>query len=143
MADQADKDRGLAQIALRLDHLFEHRHPAGRGAYTVAEVAAGTGISDTAIRQLRRGAKTNPTIDTLLKIASFFDVPPTYWVAAETPEEQFAKRDLQTAMQNAGVKSIALRSEGLNPENMRLVTGMINMARKSQGLPEIPEAPPE
>ncbi|KQV20891.1 MULTISPECIES: helix-turn-helix transcriptional regulator [unclassified Kitasatospora] len=138
MAGQADKDKGLAQVAERLNYLFVHRHPQQRDAYSVAEVAAGTGISDTAIRQLRRGEKTNPTIDTLLRIASFFDVPPTYWVTDEAPEALFAKRDLQSAMENAGVKSIALRSEGLSPENMRLVTGMIDMARKSQGLPEIP-----
>ncbi|MGA5704570.1 helix-turn-helix domain-containing protein [Peterkaempfera bronchialis] len=140
MAGQADRDKGLAQVAARLNELFEHRHPKGRGSYTVAEVASGTGISDTLIRGMRRGEKTNPTIDTLVKIAAFFDVPPTYWVN-ENPEREVAKRDLQRAMEDAGVHSIAMRSQGLNEQSLKFVTDAIDMARRSQGLPPADEPP--
>ncbi|MEV4560868.1 helix-turn-helix transcriptional regulator [Kitasatospora sp. NPDC049285] len=138
MAGQADKDKGLAQIAARLDRLFEERRPADRGPYTVAEVSAGTGISDTLLRGMRRGDKTNPTIDTLMKIAAFFDVPPTYWVS-DDPEKEIAGRDLQRAMEDAGVQSIALRSKGLDAKGLRFVKESIDMARSSQGLPPAEE----
>ncbi len=142
MAGQADRDKGLAQIAARLDYLFEHRHPEDRDKYSVSEVSTGTGISDTLLRGMRRGGKTNPTIDTLMKLASFFDVPPTYWVA-DDPEAEVVGRDLQHAMEDAGVQSIALRSKGLNARNMRYVIESIDMARSSQGLPpaEEPDSP--
>jgi transcriptional regulator with XRE-family HTH domain len=142
MAGRADKDKGLAQIAERLNYLFEHRHPEGRGPYSFGEVSTGTGISDTLLRGMRRGDKANPTIDTLMKLAAFFDVPPTYWVAAD-PETEIAGRDLQHAMEDAGVQSIALRSKGLNARGMRYVIESIDMARSSQGLPpaEKPEEP--
>jgi transcriptional regulator with XRE-family HTH domain len=124
---------GLKVIAAKLTELFEKRRPEGR-PYTIAEVAAGTGISESTLKQLKRGLNTNPKIGTLTALAKFFDVPPTYWVSDEDPEEQFARRDLQHAMEDAGIQSIALRSQGLNAENIRLVTEMITMARKSQGL---------
>lgn len=127
-------DDGTQVIAKRLMYLFEHRHPANRGPYTIAEIAEMTGVGESTIKQLRRGIKSNPTIDTLKKLAAAFDVPPTYWLSDEDPEEQFARRDLRTAMKDAGIESIALRSQGLTPGNLRLVADMITVARKSQGL---------
>ncbi|MFJ7275464.1 helix-turn-helix domain-containing protein [Kitasatospora sp. NPDC098663] len=137
MAQQTDKDQGPALIAKRLNYLFKHRHPAGRGPYTIAEAAAGTDVSESTIKQLRSGAKANPTINTLRALAAFFDVPPTYWVT-DNPEQVFAERDLVNAMRDAGVQSIALRSQGLSAKNMARITDMLDMARESQGLPPIP-----
>ncbi|MET8980860.1 helix-turn-helix transcriptional regulator [Streptomyces sp. NPDC004539] len=138
MGGRMDKDKGLAQIAARLDRLFEERHPDNRGPYTVGEVAAGTGISDTLLRGMRRGDKTNPTIDTLVKIAAYFDVPPTYWVS-DDPDREIAGRDLQRAMEDVGVQSIALRSKGLDAQGLRFVKEVIDVARSSQGLPPVEE----
>ncbi|MEY9875744.1 transcriptional regulator with XRE-family HTH domain [Streptacidiphilus sp. MAP12-33] len=142
MAGQTDKDKGLAQIAARLNRLFERRHPEDRGPYSIGEVSTGTGISDTLIRGMRRGDKTNPTIDTLMRLAAFFDVPPTFWVS-EDPEKEIAGRDLQRAMEDAGVHSVALRTKGLDARGMRFVIESIDMARSSQGLPpaENPDEP--
>ncbi|MGW3183229.1 helix-turn-helix domain-containing protein [Kitasatospora sp. NPDC001119] len=139
MAQQAGKDQGgLPQIAARLNYLFEHRHPRTRGPYSVAEVAAGTDVGESTIKQLRRGTKANPTINTLRTISSFFDIPPTYWVSDEDPAKMFAQRDLAAAMRDAGIQSIALRSQGLGPKNMQRILEMIDMARESEGLPPIP-----
>lgn len=138
MPGQGDKDKGLAQIAERLNILFDTRTRADGGAYSIAEVSTGTGISDTLLRGMRRGDKTNPTIDTLMKIAAFFDVPPTFWVSPD-PEAEIAGRDLQRAMEDAGVHSIALRSKGLDARGLRFVKESIDMARSSQGLPPIEE----
>ncbi|MEU9041498.1 MULTISPECIES: helix-turn-helix transcriptional regulator [unclassified Kitasatospora] len=141
MVEHIDADAGVARIAARLGYLFEHRHPEGRGPYTIAEVVAGTGISESSIKQLRRGAKANPTINTLTAISSFFDAPPTIWVVPDDEVETvLARRDLTTAMRDSGVQSIALRSQGLNARNMARITDMIDMARESQGLPPIPPA---
>ncbi|MFF2545148.1 helix-turn-helix domain-containing protein [Kitasatospora sp. NPDC058063] len=141
MAQQADKDQsGLPQIAVRLTYLFEHRHPRNRGPYSVAEVAAGTDIGESTIKQLRRGTKANPTINTLRALSTFFDVPPTYWVSDEDPERMFAQRDLAAAMKDSGIQSIALRSQGLSAKNMGRILDMLDMARESEGLPPIPPA---
>lgn len=139
MAEHTEADAGAARIAARLGYLFEHRHPEGRGPYTIAEVAAGTGISESSIKQLRGRDRANPTINTLTRISTFFNAPPTIWVVPdEELEEVLAKRDLTTAMQESGVQSIALRSQGLNAKNLSRITEMIDMARESQGLPPIP-----
>ncbi|MGW2397134.1 helix-turn-helix domain-containing protein [Kitasatospora sp. NPDC001664] len=134
MAEARTGGDGAAVIAERLDHLFKHRHPADRGRYSIPEVAAGTGISESTLKQMKSGANTNPKINTLVALAKFFDVPPTYWTTEEAPESVFADRALQAAMRDAGVQSIALRSAALTPANKHLVAEMITMALKSQGL---------
>ncbi|MCG6497031.1 helix-turn-helix domain-containing protein [Kitasatospora sp. A2-31] len=125
---------GVARIAATFNYLLDNRHPQERGPYSIPEVATGTGISESTLKQMKAGANDNPKINTLVAVAKFFDVPPDIWVTDKPLNEVLIDRDLHNAMRDAGIESIALRSKDLNPENRRLVADMITVARKSQGL---------
>ncbi|MFD0274697.1 hypothetical protein ACFVHB_12450 [Kitasatospora sp. NPDC127111] len=125
---------GAARIAAVFNYLLEHRHPADRKPYSIPEIAAGTGYSESTLKGMKSGANDNPKVQTLLDVARFFDVPPDIWVSSKPLDEILADRDLHNAMRDAGIESIALRSKDLNPANRKLVADMITVARKSQGL---------
>ncbi|WP_030458966.1 helix-turn-helix transcriptional regulator [Kitasatospora sp. NRRL B-11411] len=131
---------GVARIAATFNYLLEHRHPEGRGPYSIPEISAGTGISESTLKGMKGGGNDNPKINTLVAVAKFFDVPPDIWVTDKPLAEVLIDRDLHNAMRDAGIESIALRSRDLTPENRKLVADMITVARKSQGLPEAPSA---
>jgi transcriptional regulator with XRE-family HTH domain len=127
-------------LAERLDHLFETVHPAGRGPYTNREVAnainanGGPKISATYVWQLRRGERTNPTIDHLRALASFFGVPTSYFIEDDTHRID-AELELLVALRDAGVRQIALRASGLPPESLEPVRQVIEVMRGVHGLP--------
>ncbi len=133
---------GVARIAAVFNYLLDNRHPDGRGPYTIPEVAKGTAISESTLKQMKSGSNDNPKINTLVSVAKFFDVPPDIWVTDKPLEEVLVDRDLHNAMRDAGIESIALRSKDLTPTNRKLVADMITVARKSQGLdPQEPGTP--
>jgi transcriptional regulator with XRE-family HTH domain len=66
-------------FASRLDQLFAKVHPAGRGPYSIDEVAQGTGLSARYVTNLRRGVQTNPTYRAIISLAVHFEVPPAYF----------------------------------------------------------------
>ena len=79
-------------LAQRLNHLFATVHPAGRGPYTLREVAdainreAGeTIISASYLSQLRAGQRSEPSHSRLLAIARFFCVDVDYFSARSPP----------------------------------------------------------
>jgi transcriptional regulator with XRE-family HTH domain len=139
-----------ARFAERLDHLFRTVHPAGRGPYTYAEVAQaiqqaagaeGKGISASAIQQLRTGAKTNPTMNTIEALAQFFGVRPSYFFDDESAEQTAAELSLLASMRDNNVRAIATRAAGLSPETLSVLQGFIERARALEGLSE-PGPPP-
>ncbi|MEU6233058.1 helix-turn-helix transcriptional regulator [Kitasatospora sp. NPDC047058] len=133
---------GATRIAGIFNYLLDHRHPQERGPYSIPEVAKGTGVSESTLKQMKSGSNDNPKINTLVVVAKFFDVPPDIWVTDKPLDEVLVDRDLHNAMRDAGIESIALRSKDLTPENRRLVADMITVARKSQGLdPKEPGTP--
>ncbi|WP_432522991.1 helix-turn-helix domain-containing protein [Kineococcus sp. SYSU DK006] len=71
-------------IAARLEYLFRVVHPQGRGPLTAQEVADktlenGHPVTASYITQLRRGSKSNPTVDSLRALAEVFNVPVGYF----------------------------------------------------------------
>jgi transcriptional regulator with XRE-family HTH domain len=71
-------------LADKLGHLFQTVVPAGRGPYSVEEVAktitdSGVPISGSYIWLLRKGQRDNPTLRHLTALARFFGVPPAYF----------------------------------------------------------------
>lgn len=135
-----DQARPVRTIAEKLNHLFETVHPAGRGPYTNREVAnavsanGGPKISATYVWQLRRGERTNPTVDHLRALAGFFGVPASYFLDDDT-ERIDAELDLLVALRDAGVRHIALRASGLPPESLEPVRQIIEVMRGVHGLP--------
>jgi transcriptional regulator with XRE-family HTH domain len=131
-------------LADKIDHLFKTVHPAGRGEYTYKEVAdslrAGgdPAISASYVWQLRKGIKDNPTKKHLEALSAFFGVPPAYFFDDTVTARIDAQLALLAAMRDAGVEHVALRAAGLSADSLGAITGIIEHARRLEGLPDGP-----
>lgn len=137
-----NSERTFAEL---LDYLFREVHPQGRGPYTYAEVAhgiretSGLEISASAIQQLRTGKNTNPKMQTIRALASFFGVPAGYFFDEQVAEQTRAEIQVVAAMRDGGVRRVALRANGLSPSSLRMVNSVIEQARRLEGLAGEPE----
>jgi len=133
----------------RLARLFETVYPAGRGPYSLQEVAAaitaegGVKISAPYLSQLRTGQKTNPSAAVVNALARFFHVDPKYFF-----DEDFAHRmdrdlDMLTKIRDSGVRNIAARSADLSPSSRQTIESLIEALRKAEGLPDMSTDQPE
>ncbi|MFE5536916.1 helix-turn-helix domain-containing protein [Streptomyces sp. NPDC056519] len=136
-----DRPPTFAQL---LDHLFREVHPPSRGPYTYAEVAEGIrrastgegrGVTASAVQQLRTGTKRNPTRHTIKALADFFGVPAGYFVDRAAAERTRAEIDLLSALRDGDVRKVALRASGLSSDSLKMVSTVIEHARKLEGLP--------
>ncbi|WP_380162775.1 helix-turn-helix domain-containing protein [Kineococcus sp. R86509] len=81
-------------IAGRLESLIASVERTGRGALDSQHIAAlthelGHPLTSSYISQLRRGSRTNPTIDSLRVLAAVFGVPVSYFFPHDTaPDDQ-------------------------------------------------------
>ena len=135
-------DRPAKSLAEKVDHLFKTAKPAnGKDEYTHEQVAAalreagGPTISATYVWQLRKGIRDNPTKAHLEALANFFGVAPSYFFDEESAERIEAELDLLAAMRDPDVRSIALRVSDLSAGSIRAILGMVEQARKMEGLP--------
>ena len=136
-------------LAEKIDRLFATRHPAGRGPYTLREVAElvterelqkprrGDGepvkISFSYLSQLRTGSKNNPSFRQLAALAEFFGVPTTYFTGSEPQVDQIdAELALTAAMRDRGIRDLVLRASHLTPAGLRALAGVL------QGLENVP-----
>jgi transcriptional regulator with XRE-family HTH domain len=140
MAGVSGQENVLAQ---RLNHLFTTVHPAGRGPYTLREVAdainheAGeTIISASYLSQLRAGQRREPSHSRLVAIARFFSVDIDYFSAQVSAEDARRQTEVLTAMGDAGVRAIALRAYGLSDASIAAVLAVIENARRLENLPD-------
>ena len=130
-------------LAEKIDRLFAVVRPA-KGEFTYDEVAkaiAGRGgptISSVYIWQLRKGQRDNPTKRHLEALAGFFGVSPAYFFDDEEAQRIDAELELLTALRDAQVRQVALRSSGLSTESLRAITDMVERVRRLEGLPEAP-----
>lgn len=67
-------------LAQRLHYLFYIRHHPAGGAYTIREVAAASEgiVARTTLYSMLNGSNTNPSRETVLWLARFFQVPIAY-----------------------------------------------------------------
>ncbi|MFD4790406.1 helix-turn-helix domain-containing protein [Streptomyces sp. NPDC058459] len=125
-------------LADKLNHLFEtKRNPATGKPYRSAEVARAISMSESAISQLRSGAKPNPTLTTVERLASHFHVEAQYFFSdydAEETEKVRATMELIEAVADSDVRGLALRANGLSADSLRMITNVINQARRWEGL---------
>ena len=127
-------------LAAKLDRLFKVVHPPDRDEYTHEEVATalrergGPTISATYLWQLRKGVRDNPTKKHLEALADFFGVSPAYFFDDEAAERIDAELQLLVAMRDASVRGVALRAAGLSPETLGAIKGVIERARRLEGL---------
>ncbi|GGX81625.1 helix-turn-helix domain-containing protein [Streptomyces anandii] len=127
-------------LAGKLNHLFRTVVPAGRGPYSVEEVAktitdTGVPISGSYIWLLRKGQRDNPTLRHLTALARFFGVPPAYFFDDSVTTDVNAELALLTALRDAGVKEVALRAAGVSPRSLASIREVIDRVRELEGLP--------
>ncbi|MBW1603950.1 helix-turn-helix transcriptional regulator [Streptomyces sp. JJ66] len=148
-------------IADRLDHLIRTLHPPGRGPLSYMEIAdgikekAGAGgqtVSHATIQKIRKGEITDPKVSTLTVIAGFFGVPVTYFFddavadrvdaklakLKESVELTRAQRELAEVLDDGAVRDVAVRMNGLSVGSLRAIRGVVEQARRLEGLPEAP-----
>lgn len=137
----ADGVRQAGVIAGRLDHLIRTVHPAGRGPYTLREIAAAvnaeagtTLISAAYISQLRTGQRAEPSHSRLAALARFFGVNVGYF-SGEAAEEP-GQAALMVALRDTGVRSVAIRVAGLSEPSLAAIRAVIENARRLEGLPD-------
>ncbi|GAA4731638.1 helix-turn-helix domain-containing protein [Phytohabitans rumicis] len=142
-----DGEPALNTLADRLNYLFRTIHPADRGPYTLQEVAdaveaAGGHITAQYINHLRTGVRDNPTIKAVTALADFFGVPPGYLLgdgdtAKVTEELQRLRtaRDVQEALSDPNIRTLALRARELSEPHLKLVLTMLDQVQQLEGKP--------
>jgi len=108
-------------LADRLNHLFEVVRPAGRSRPfsnpEVARAVSGNGevqISPQYLWALRNGSRDNPTVKQLEALATFFGVPPAYFLSDERAADIDEQLALLAAARDADVREILQRSSTLS-----------------------------
>ncbi|MEV7121168.1 transcriptional regulator [Kitasatospora griseola] len=142
-----------ASVQSRLNDLFEaHPHPSGR-PYTNEEISrktfewasrtGGEGVSASLIQKLRAGSKDNPTSKTLWSLAAGgFNVRPSYLMGDDEPTTAPAQatpatvEDVAKFIEDADVRNLALRANGLSKETLLTLTSLVERARALEGLDE-------
>ena len=127
-------------LSERVDHLFRTVRKPNQREYSNEEVSAaiahdqGVSVSASYLWYLRTGQRDNPTFKHLNALARFFGVPPAYFFDDETTARVEAELALLAAVQDAGVRDVALRASGLSAKSLDAITDMINRVRELEGL---------
>ena len=130
----------MRTLADKLDQLFRAVHPSGHGEYSYEDVArtireaGGPTISATYIWQLRKGLRDNPTKQHLEALSGFFGVAPAYFLDDDLAERVDAELKLLAALRDSEVRDIATRAFGLSADSLRAIAGMVENARRLEGL---------
>lgn len=120
-------------MALRMQYLIATNRKPDNTAYSIDEIARGTGVSHSYLRNMLAGRQDNPSRKVMAALADFFEVSPVYF---------FAPRNETTAARHAPASEIevALRSaEQLGPDGRRILLDMIRLAQRiaeQRGPPE-------
>lgn len=121
-------------LADKLNYLFSTAHPKDRGPYTHQEVQAATSVSPSLLSALRSGKATNPTRDTLQRLARFFGVEPAYFFDDQAAEHTAAQLGLLAALRDNGVAQLAMRAAGLSTESLDSIRTTVERIRQLEGL---------
>jgi ESX-1-secreted protein regulator len=129
-------------LADKVNWLIDSAHPAGRGPYTNAEVAAliekvtGEQYSHTTIWKLRNGQATNPQMRLIEALARTFGVPPAFFFNDYDDEQAGLLREqveLLALVRDAGVTSTQLRALlELSPGARQAVADLIEHTARTE-----------
>ena len=109
MTSESDPD-----FTEKLNHLFRTHTKPGGIPYTNDEVGKMSGLTNAALSKLRTGKSKNPTMETITKLAKFFEVSPDYFFPIPTQEPTDPHLD-----------KIALRARQLGPEGRQAILDML------------------
>ncbi|MEY9846345.1 transcriptional regulator with XRE-family HTH domain [Streptacidiphilus sp. BW17] len=127
-------------LAGKINHLFDtirrrdgHEYSNTHVAAAIAEAGVTT-ISQSYIWQLRKGEKTNPTINHLQALADFFGVPVAYFfddeVASRVERDAAALEEqarANEAMGGSEAKLMAMRAGELSPQRRKQVMDLLDV----------------
>ncbi|ACU77749.1 conserved hypothetical protein [Catenulispora acidiphila DSM 44928] len=144
MGERPEDADDIGVIAKRIEHLFTTVYPGSLGRpYTLREAVekinadAGENLISVAyLSQLRNGDKRHPAFDKLAGVAKLFGVSTDYFLDDETAARTDQQLALVAAMREQGVDRLATRSLGLSANSLEAILGMIENARKIEGLPD-------
>ena len=136
------REEDPGQLAERQHRLFPARpHTLRQGADGVNKAAGGQILSAQYLQHLRSAVRRNPSYTMLAAIARFFGVSPDYF--SEFSDDETARRTdeelrLLAALQDSGVRRLALCAAELSPENLAMVTALVEKVLRSEDLPDGP-----
>ncbi len=120
----------LRTLADKVNWLIDRAHPAGRGPYSNAEIAAlvekvtGEEFSHTTIWKLRNGQAANPQMRLLQALARTFGVPPAFFF--DDYDEQ------QAGLLGEQIELLALiRDSGITAADVRALAELSPAARQA------------
>lgn len=119
-------------LSEKINYLFQTVQPRNRGPWSHPEVHRATGISIGTLSELRTGKKTNPTMETLQKLAKFFGVDPAYFFNTprsveirEQLEHVAGLRALSMSMENSDARLVIARIATLSSNSLRALTEVV------------------
>ena len=135
-------DPPLQTLADKVNWLIDSAHPAGRGPYSNADVAAliekvtGEQYSHTTIWKLRNGQAANPQMRLIEALARTFGVPPAFFFSDYDDEQAGLLREqveLLALVRDAGVTSAQLRTLlDLSPGARQAVADLIEHTARTE-----------
>ncbi|HWI00204.1 MAG TPA: hypothetical protein VNT27_07720, partial [Propionibacteriaceae bacterium] len=133
---------GIPGLADKLNHLFATvPAPTRSGLYSNDSAAHALGergmvVSGVHISHLRSGRRDNPSARLLAALAELFGVPIGYFFDPTMENRINAELDALTALQDSRAKSLMLRAQGVSPESMDHLEGLLERIRQIEGLDE-------
>jgi transcriptional regulator with XRE-family HTH domain len=130
----------MARFQARLDHLFQTFRAPDGGEYTYRQVATGIEqlvgykTSPSYLQVLRTGVRINPSIKHLHGLCAFFGVPIEYFFDEDLAAQLNAQLELAASLRDPAVRELATRAAGLSAEAVETLTGMVEHARRLEGL---------
>ena len=126
-------------FADRLNRLFDTVYPPHRGPHTSAELinalkSQGVRISAPYLSQLRSGARTNPSRETIDSIAAFFRISPAYFTDDWYFEIVDKELAVLAAMRDQAVRRLANRVVGLSAEAFEELAARVEELRRAEDL---------
>lgn len=126
----------VGDLARKLQHLFETKHPKDRGPYTLREAA--TMINEAAgeevisfgyIGSLRNGSQDNPSMKQLAVLSAFFGEPVGYFFPDEASQRSAKEVELASAIKDPDVHQLALAASGLSAVSLKALIGLTDTFR--------------
>ena len=129
-------------LAEKTEWLFQHvRDPEDGQPYSNARIAAkieqlcpGFSVTPTTIWNIRTGKSDNPSWKLIEGLAKAFGVTPLYFTDDDAEQQTQEELALLAALQDTGVRSLALRAQGLSAQSLATVRELIERVRELEGL---------
>jgi transcriptional regulator with XRE-family HTH domain len=135
-------DTPLHTLADKVNWLIDRAHPAGRGPYSNAEIAAliekitGEEFSHTTIWKLRNGQATNPQMRLIQALGRTFGVPPAFFFDNYSEQQTGLlgeQVELLTLIRDSGITSADVRAIAeLSPAARRAVADLITHTARAE-----------